>query len=48
MYIIKKEYTVLIGELNMIQKDKIWLEEWVNAASDNINSILDDWENVVI
>lgn len=48
MYIIKKEYTVLIGELNMIQKDKILLEEWVNAASDNLKSILDDWENVVI
>ena len=30
----------------MIQKDKVLLAEWINAAGTNLKKVLDDWHNV--
>ena len=48
LHITIREFSILINEVKMIQKDKILLEEWVNAASFNLKKVLDDWKNVEI
>ena len=48
LHITIREFSILINEVKMIQKDKILLEEWVNAASSNLKKVLDDWKNVEI
>lgn len=48
MHITIREFSILIKETKMIQKDKILLEEWVNAASFNLKDVLDKWKNIEI